>query len=153
MDERTTQRTREREPDPVRDRTFEAEVGESTGRERTIRDRAVALFSPTRALVALALSVVGLVAGSAAVPVAGGVVGVFLAAFLVGLLAERRPITETALAGGAVLGASTLVDYLVWTLVGLGLPVVAIGAGVGLLVGGLGGYFGHDLRDGLTREL
>lgn len=153
MDERTTQRVREREPDPARDRTFETDVGAATDRERTVRDRAGALFSPSRALVALAVSVAGLVTGSAVVPVAGGVVGVFLAAFLVGLFGERRPVTETALAGGVVLGASTLVDYLVWTLVGLGLPLVAIGVGVGLVVGGLGGYFGHDLRDGLTREL
>lgn len=118
-----------------------------------LRERAGTFFSPARFLLALALSTVGLLAGGATVPIAGGLVGVLVGTFLVGLASERRPIAETGVAGAAVLGASTLFDYLVWTLVGVGLPIVAVGAAIGLAVGVLGGYLGSDLRDGLTREL
>ena len=153
MAKRTDQTTR------TRSRTAEAEheVGlDEPGRRGSgsgVRERAGTLFSPARFLLALALSMVGLLAGSATVPIAGGLLGVLLGTFLVGLASDQRPLSETGAAGAAVVGASTLFDYLVWTLVGVGLPIVAVGAAVGLAVGALGGYLGADLRDGLTREL
>lgn len=152
MAERTDQTTR------TRSRTIEPEheVGldeSGVDAESGVRERAGGLFSPARFLLALALSAVGLLAGSATVPIAGGLVGVLVGTFLVGLASERRPLAETGLAGATVVGVSTLFDYLVWTLVGVGLPIVAVGAAVGLAVGALGGYLGSDLRDGLTREL
>lgn len=118
-----------------------------------LRERTGTLFSPRRFLLALVLSAVGLVVGSATVPLAGGVLGVLLGTFVVGLLSERGALAEAGVAGGAVLGASTLLDHLVWTLAGVGVPIVAVGAAVGLVVGALGGYLGGDLRDGLTRDL
>lgn len=117
------------------------------------RERVEALFSPRRFLLALALSTGGLFAGSAMIPIAGGLVGVLLGCFLAGLLGERRPITETAVAGATVVGTSTLIDHLVWTLIGIGAPIIAVGAAVGLVIGALGGYLGADLREGLTREI
>ncbi|WP_336364231.1 hypothetical protein [Halalkalicoccus salilacus] len=152
MAERTDQTTR------TRSRTAEAEHeggldGAGADAESGVRERAGTLFSPARFLLALALSAVGLLAGSALIPIAGGFVGVLVGTFVVGLTSERRPLAETGVAGAAVVGVSTLFDYLVWTLVGVGLPIVAVGAAVGLAVGALGGYLGSDLRDGLTREL
>lgn len=152
MAERTDQTTR------TRSRAAEAEHeasldGVGADAESGVRERAGALFSPARFLLAFMLSAAGLLVGSALIPIAGGPVGVLVGTFVVGLASERRPLAETGVAGAAVLGASTLFDYPVWTLVGVGLPIVAVGAAVGLAVGALGGYFGTDLRDGLTREL
>lgn len=160
MAERTDQLTRTRDSQ-VDDPSEHDAAGSSSERtfdvdERTtggIRDRLTTLFSPTYFLLALVLSIVGLVVGSGTVPFAGGLVGVLLAGFAVGLISSHRPAAETAAAGAAVVGASTFLDYIVWTFVGIGLPIVAIGAVLGLGVGGLGGYLGSDLRDGLTRDL
>lgn len=152
MAERTDQLTRNRSPEVESE--HEVDLGDrGSDADSGLRERTGTLFSPTRFLFALVLSVVGLLAGGATVPIAGGLVGVLVGTFLVGLASERRPLAETGLAGAAVVGTSTLFDYLVWTLVGVGLPIVAVGAAVGLAVGALGGYLGSDLRDGLTREL
>lgn len=119
----------------------------------SLRERAGTLFSPTRFLLALVLSAVGLFAGSATIPLVGGVLGILFGTFIVGLLSDGGTLAETGTAGATVLGASMLFDYLVWTLAGVGVPIVAVGAVVGLGVGALGGYLGADLRDGLTRGL
>ena len=113
------------------------------------------------ALVAVAL---GAFAGSL-IPLIGGTIGtaggVFLAAFLLGLVVSTRRYVETGVAGAAagatsavtsVLGVGFLpigIDYLSqW-----GLPLVAVGGGVGLLLALLGHYFGRDLRAGLSRDI
>ncbi|WP_281193885.1 hypothetical protein [Halorubrum sp. F4] len=91
----------------------------------------------------------------------GGVAGVLLGTFLVGLVFASPNYVETGLAG-ALVGAGTAVssvlgvgflpigiDYLgQW-----GLPLLAVGGGVGLLCGLVGHYFGRDLRAGVTGEL
>ena len=117
---------------------------------------------------AFALSLVAVAAGvlvGGAIPLIGGTVGVaggvFLAAFLVGLVLSARRYVETGLAGAAagatvavtnVLGVGFLpigIDYLQqW-----GLPLLALGGGVGLVVALLGHYFGRDLRAGLTADV
>ena len=117
---------------------------------------------------ALALSLVAVAVGvfvGGAIPLIGGTIGaaggVFLAAFLVGLVLSARRYVETGLAG-AVAGASVAVtnvlgvgflpigiDYLQqW-----GLPLLAVGGGLGLVVALLGHYFGRDLRAGLTADV
>jgi hypothetical protein len=151
MAERTDQITRPR--DEAEHEVCLDDPGPGADSDPGVRERAGTLFSPARFLLALVLSAVGLFAGGATIPIAGGLLGVLLGTFLVGLVSERRPVSETAVAGATVVGISTLFDYLVWTLVGVGLPIVAVGAAVGLAVGALGGYLGSDLRDGLTREL
>ena len=120
-----------------------------------VRARADRVFAPRPFLVALVGSVVGLAVGTAVVPLPGaGLLGVFLAAFVFGLLRARRRYLEATLAGGLTVGAAALLGYgVVGVLAGVGLPVGAVMGGVGAIVGAAGHYFGRDLRDGLTREL
>lgn len=117
---------------------------------------------------AFALSLVAVAAGvfaGGAIPLIGGTIGsaggVFLAAFAIGLALSARRYVETGVAGAAagalvavtnVLGVGFLpigVDYLQqW-----GLPLLAVGGGLGLVVALLGHYLGRDLRAGLTQEV
>ncbi|ERH11952.1 MAG: hypothetical protein J07HB67_00963 [halophilic archaeon J07HB67] len=122
-----------------------------------------ALFSPRRFLIALALTVGGLVVGGA-VPLVGMVtryVGLFAATFGYGLASGRSAYTEVGLAG-AVAAAVTLLLGTLSTggfvlgadLVGrYGVTLAGVGVGVGFLVALVGHYFGRDLRKGLTRDV
>ncbi|WP_435197085.1 hypothetical protein [Natronomonas sp. EA1] len=111
------------------------------------------VFSPKAFLVALALSTVGIfLAGSLPIPLSG-LLGVFAAAFLLGLLGQRGYL-ETAAAGAGAAGVTVLLDFFVVSLLGgFGVPLALFGAGGGALAALLGYYFGTDLRAGLTREL
>lgn len=163
MAERTEERTRGRD---VEDLLAEVNGEDATPDEErtptrdsgtwgTLRERADGLFSVRAFLLALVLTTIGVVLGGF-VPLFGVVlrfVGVFGAAFSFGLVSERRRYLEAGLAGALVPAVGTLLDYFALTVAGVGLPVIAIAAGVGLLAGVVGHYFGRDLRDGLTREL
>ena len=121
-------------------------------------------FSAKAFAFALVTVAVGVFAGSL-IPLIGGTIGtaggVFLAAFLLGLVVSTRRYVETGIAGTAagatsavtsVLGVGFLpigIDYLSqW-----GLPLVAVGGGVGLVLALLGHYFGRDLRAGVSRDV
>ncbi|MGM0447374.1 MAG: hypothetical protein ACQERM_03855 [Methanobacteriota archaeon] len=121
-------------------------------------------FSAKAFGLALVTVAIGVFVGSL-IPLIGGTVGtaggVFLAAFLLGLAFSTRRYVETGIAGGAagavsavtsVLGVGFLpigIDYLSqW-----GLPLVAVGGGVGLALALLGHYFGRDLRAGLSQDI
>ncbi len=160
-------RTRTRERTTRED--ADARVGrdadpETTGREAATDDagrlsglgtRTWSVFLPRPFLAALLATVGGLVAGVVLVPLPGaGLLGIFLATFLFGVVPERRRYLESAVAGGLTFGAGALLDYAVLAaLGGLGLPLAAVAGGLGAAAGALGHYFGRDLRDGLTREL
>ena len=139
-----------------RPQATETEVGRIGLDGRWVSGKALAL-----ALVAVT---VGAVAGSL-IPVIGGTVGtaagVFSAAFLLGLVSSARRYAEVGTAGAAagvvtavtsVLGVGFLpigIDYLQqW-----GLPLLAVGGGLGLGAALLGHYFGRDLRSGLSRDV
>ena len=165
-------RTRERSGSSVADgdaaTDFDVGLGEESGGESRrpadeedggLRDRAASraatVFSPRHFLFALALSGGGMIAANAFVPLPGsGLLGVFLAAFVFGLVLEQRRYLEAVAAGGLVAGVSFLFDFLVFTFLGgLGVAPALLGAALGAVVGLAGTYFGRDLREGLTREV
>lgn len=117
--------------------------------------RARSLFAPRRFLLALALSVVGLLGANAVVPLPGsGLLGVFLATFLFGLLLEERRYAEAVAAGAVTVGASFLLDYAVVAFLGsIGPSLALVGTALGGVVGLAGTYFGRDLRHGLTQDI
>jgi phage-related tail protein len=133
----------------------ERRTGTEAGPLAGVRTLAGRLFSPRAFLAALAVTGTGLVAGDAVVPLpAAGMLGVFLATFLFGLLRARRHYAESLVAAGTVVAASTLVGYaVVAAFGGVGVPLVVVAGSAGALVGAVGHYFGRDLREGLTREL
>ena len=120
------------------------------------------LFSPRAFLLALALSVAAGVAGGF-VPLLGpvtSVLGLFAAAFAVGLLSSRRRYLEVGLAGAlasilvlVVSMLGTFLPFAVGLLAERGTIVVGAGVGTGLLVSLVGHYFGRDLRAGLTQSV
>lgn len=159
-------RTRERPNGTDTEVTTEVEIGDgttaSTGTDASaggLRARALTraerLFSPRVFVVALLLAAGGLFAASTLVPLPGsGLLGVFAATFLLGLAVDNRRYAETALAGGIIAAASTLLDFAVVAFLGgFGVSIAVLAGALGAVVGGLGAYFGRDLRDGLTRDL
>jgi len=155
---RTRERARGEAATPEFDREPDGETAETAAEEglaTRVGTRAGRVFSPRAFLAALLVTVAGLVAGSAVVPLPGaGLLGVFLATFLFGLVQERRRYGETLVASGLAVGTSAIVGYaVVAAFGGFGIPLAAVAGGVGGLVGAVGHYFGRDLRAGLTREL
>lgn len=134
---------------------------QGTRRSRTggVRSRlaraSTRVFSLRAFLAALGLSLVGALVGGA-IPLVGGlggIAGVFVAGFVLGVLAGERRYLESVIAGAVVAGIGTFLDFLVVSVVGIGVPIVAIGAGSGAIAAVVGHYFGRDLRAGLAREL
>ncbi|MGM0590193.1 MAG: hypothetical protein ACQETI_00960 [Halobacteriota archaeon] len=146
-----------------------ASTDDSAGRLSGLKRRADGLFSIKTFLVALVASIGGLVVGGAipllgAIPLVGLVgrfLGLFVAAFVVGLASSRRRYLEVGLAGALaasltfVLGTlgSIFLPFAVDLLADYGVGIAGLGAGTGLLVALAGHYFGRDLRDGLTRDV
>ncbi|SHG57276.1 hypothetical protein [Halobaculum gomorrense] len=127
-------------------------------------------FSAKGFLLTLAALVGGLVVGSA-VPLIGGLtryLGLFAAAFLLGLGRSRRAYLETAVAGALAAGGAFLLGTLTSGSVllranllaeyglspaGAGATLAGVGVSVGVLLSVAGVYFGRDLRAGLTRAV
>ncbi|MFC7071233.1 hypothetical protein [Halobaculum lipolyticum] len=127
-------------------------------------------FSAKGFALTLLVLVGGLVAGSA-VPIVGGLaryVGLFVAAFLLGLARSRRAYLETAVAGalaaggafflgtltsGSVLLGTNLLAEWGFSATQVGVTLGGVGVTVGVLLSLAGLYFGRDLRDGLTRDV
>jgi hypothetical protein len=113
------------------------------------------LFSVRVFLFVLALTLVAMVLAGTVVPLGGlaGFLGIATVGFGVGLADARPRYLEFALVGAIGAGIGTLLDHLVLTALGLGVPLIALGVGAGSLAGVVGHYFGRDFRDGLTRDL
>lgn len=126
--------------------------GGITGRLRRMFGR---IGSARALLVSLVLTVGGVLLLGGLLPfgMVSDALGIFVAAFLYGTLAGDSRYVETSLAGGLVGGVWAFLGNLVLTLVGPGLPIVVVGALIGLLAGTVGHYFGRDLRKGLTQDL
>ncbi|MFC4436581.1 MULTISPECIES: DUF456 domain-containing protein [Natrialbaceae] len=109
-------------------------------------------FSP-KAFLALVLVVgAGLLAGGMAIPLAGRIVGMFAAAFAVGLVTSKRRYLEMTAAGASVGGVTALLASPI-AVAGSGQAVLAVGVSAGLAACVGGYYFGRDLRDGLFRDV
>lgn len=172
MAERTDQRTRsadstsERLDDGGLGTGVETDLGESatettTSRSLTgrVRNRLTApvsgLFSPRAFLYLFVVTFVASLLAGLVLPLGGaaGLLGIAAAAFGAGLVGDRRRYLELALAGGFTAGLGALLNNLVLTAFGLGVPLIVVGVGAGTLAGVAGHYFGRDLRDGLTRDI
>lgn len=139
--------------------------GETVGShdDDSLTSRIGAVFSLRSFVLSAALIAVGVVGGGA-IPIVGtlgSLGGLFVAAFVVGLVASERRYLETATAGGLIVGASFALSLLSTGVlpVGMrffreyGLAFGGVGVGIGVLLAVAGHYFGRDLRDGLTQEI
>lgn len=120
-----------------------------------VGSRANSLFSPRLFVAALLLSVFGVFLGSAFLPIPGsGLLGVFLAMFVFGLVVSESRYAEATLAGAIAMAGSAFLDVAVVAFLGgFGLPLAALGGLLGGAIGAIGNYFGRDLRHGLTRDI
>jgi hypothetical protein len=87
------------------------------------------------------------------IPLGGlaGLVGVFVAAFALGLVG-RGHYLELAVAGAGTAAVGALLDQLLLAAVAdIAVPLTLVGGTAGLLAAVVGCYFGRDLRNGLTR--
>ncbi|WP_276259296.1 hypothetical protein [Haloglomus litoreum] len=87
------------------------------------------------------------------IPLGGlaGLVGVFVAAFALGLVG-RGHYLELAVAGAGTAAVGALLDQLLLAAVAdIAVPLTVVGGTAGLFAAVVGCYFGRDLRDGLTR--
>lgn len=148
MPERTEQRSRSVEMSIEPDRTG---TGDSHGPSADGRTGSV--VSTSVFLAAVPLLAVASYLGGGAIPFAGSAAGLFLGAFVLGVVSSSRPIVEVGVAGILVAGVSAVFGNALLALIGVGIPIVIASAVVGGIAGALGAYFGSDLRDGLTREL
>ncbi|MCO8242903.1 MULTISPECIES: hypothetical protein [unclassified Haladaptatus] len=156
-----TQRTRTRETDTdVSDLLNDIDGGEGTEATSSesyttrAKKRAGNLFSVRYFGLATLLLGVAMFFGGV-IPILGsvaGLVAVFAVSFVLGAVTSDSKIVETAVAGGIAGGVVFALKNIVALSVA-GFPIFAIGLVAGLVAGGLGAYFGGDLRDGLTKDL
>lgn len=176
MAERTEQRTRDVDPgagidaDATRRDDAESDVGSILGEERRstaseasggiggrLRRRANSVFSVRTFAIALLLTLALSFVAGVVIPLVpnsiSGLLGVFVAGFAMGATSERQRYLEVGAATVLAGALTALLSHVVLTLWGLGVPVVAFGAGSSGVAGVVGHYFGRDLRAGLTQEL
>ncbi|WP_247731300.1 DUF456 domain-containing protein [Halovivax limisalsi] len=111
-----------------------------------------AYFSPRAYLALAGVFGAGYFVGNATIPIAGPLVGLAVAAFLVGTLTAERRYLEVTTAGASIGAIMAIFDFAVAFVAGVGTRLVIAGLTAGLLAALLGYYFGRDLRDGLTRS-
>ena len=128
---------------------------DSAGLTDRLRSRAGGVLSTRALALSFVFTLVGALALGSVLPfgIVGNLVGIFVAAFAYGTAGGTRRYLELGLAGGALGGGLTLLGNITLSLLGPGVPLVAVGFVAGAVAGGLGHYFGRDLRDGLTRDL
>lgn len=154
MVQRSDQRTRSSEFDDLDDDLDTPSESEASGRSGWLGDGG--LFSVRTFLLALVLSGVAVLAGNTVIPFLGGLaglVGLFVVGFALGLVGEHHNYVEVGLAGAMASGAAFMLDNLVLTALGIGVPLAALGVGSGLVVAVIGHYLGRDLRAGLTQSI
>ncbi len=149
----------DREPDAEHELTDPTDTTSDTGSSRSWRSPLTSrlslgrYFSPKEYVALVALLGAGLLAGATVLPIAGRVIGMFITAFFVGLVASKRRYLEMMTAGVSVGAIAAVLNNMILTVAGSGQTLVAVGATVGVLAAVGGYYFGRDLRDGLDRDL
>lgn len=115
-----------------------------------------AVPSPASFGLSLAVTVVSMLLVSGFLPLGslGGMIGIFAGALLLGVVSGERRYLELTVSGAVAAAVSIVLGRLVFSaLVGIAVPLAAVGAGGGAVAALLGHYFGRDIRDGLTREV
>lgn len=129
---------------------------ETESRRSRIANNVQQVFSPRRFLVSLVLIAVGLYAAGSLIPIlpATGLIGVFVAAFALGVINSEQWYVEIGVASAVASGVSVLSDILLLTIASrFGIGLVVAGVAVSVVVALLGHYFGRDLRGGMTKEI
>ena len=113
---------------------------------------------PTARSLAMSLGVVvaSMLVGGALLPLGdvGSVLGIFVGAFLLGVVSGKQRYLELVASGAVAAAISVVLGQLFLSAVAnLAVPLAAVGAGGGAAAALLGHYFGRDLRDGMTREV
>ncbi|AUX08800.1 hypothetical protein AArcSl_1166 [Halalkaliarchaeum desulfuricum] len=121
------------------------------------------LFSGKATLLSIAVIGIGMFLGGA-IPIVGGIgrfVGLFLGAFVVGLVLSNRRYVETGLVGAGAATVTVLSGFLgaaflpvsLQVLQDYGVSFAVVAAAIGLIIALVGHYFGRDLRKGLSQDL
>lgn len=138
-----------------------AESDSSGGIRGRIRQRLGGVFSVQAFTTTLVLTVVFAFLAGVFVPLVpdniSGLLGVFGAGFALGVGSSERHYLEVAAAtlftGAIAALLSTVFTNLTAIMLGVGVPMMALGTGASGLAGVAGYYFGRDFRSGLTREI
>ena len=133
------------------------ETDSSGGIRGRISDRLGSLFSVEAFTLTLVLTVVFSFLAGGFIPILpdniGGLLGVLGAGFALGAGSSERHYFEVVTATLFTGAITALLSNLTLTLLGVGAPMIALGAGASALAGVAGYYFGRDFRSGLTKEI
>jgi hypothetical protein len=152
----------ERDTQVQRDVGVDVSVGIDEGEEETseggigtwIRSKLGAVASTGGLVVSTVLALGGAMAGGLLpLGIIGNALGIFLGGFVYGVVASDRHYIEFGLAATLVAALIAVFGNLVMTIAGPGIPIALVGAGIGLVAGLVGHYFGRDLRAGLVRDI
>jgi len=152
----------ERDTQVQRDVGVDVNVGIDEGEEEAeeggvgswLRSKLGSLGSTRGLVVSTVLALGGAMAGGLLpLGIVGNALGIFLGGFVYGVVASNRHYLEFGLASALVAALIAVFGNLVMTIAGPGIPIVLVGAGIGLVAGLVGHYFGRDLRAGLVQDL
>jgi|APHM01.1.fsa_nt_gi hypothetical protein len=128
---------------------------ENDGIGARVKRRFAALATTRELIAAFVTTILGLVVvgGLLPIPAVGNLIGVFAGGFVYGLVAGDSPYLQLAVAGGLATAAWTVLGNLTVALLGSGVTIATAGLVGGLIAAVAGGYFGRDLRQGLTQDV
>ncbi len=110
-------------------------------------------FSPKAYFALIMVIGAGLFAGNTVIPFAGRMIGIFGAAFLIGLVTSKRRYLEMTAAGVSVGIVAAMFNFTLFAMLGSTGNMLAVGTTTGALACLGGYYFGRDLKNGLARDV
>ena len=140
---------RDRSPGPA------STAPEDGGIGARVQRRLAGLATTRELIAAFVTTILGLVVvgGLLPIPAVGSLIGVFVGGFVYGLVAGDSPYLQLAVAGGLTTAVWTVLGNLTVALLGSGVTIATAGLAGGLVAAVAGGYFGRDLRHGLTQDV